>query len=54
MIPFLRRELIRQHATEAKVLYEKLIGRPVTYPLNVEDFFMYCLAWRPSMTPTVG
>jgi len=27
-MPFLPRELIRRHATEAKVLYEKRIGRP--------------------------
>ena len=39
MIPYLRREVIRQHATEARSLYEKQIGRLVSYPLNVEDFF---------------
>jgi hypothetical protein len=53
MIPFLRREVIRQHATEAKVLYEKRIGRPVTYPLNVEDFF-YVLFGLETVYDTEG
>jgi len=53
MIPYLRRELIRQYAIEARGLYEKRVGRPVTYPLNVEDFF-YVLFGLETVYDTAG
>lgn len=39
MIPFIERDLIRKHALEARELYVKISGRPLTFPLPLEDMF---------------
>src|SRR2546425_6108094 len=53
MIPYLDRDLIRKHATEAREAYAKITGRPITFPLVLEDLF-YTLFGLETVYDTEG
>lgn len=39
MIPYLERIVIQKHAAEARDMYVKITGRPLSFPLPLEDMF---------------